>query len=126
MDERNGNKDQVRQTVEQAVKEIQQLKEQLDGVLAWKAAKEVQQLSFPLDFNSQSIIQGFVQVSGASFLQLGGTRGFGIYYGAGDPNGVVPAAQGSIFMNTTGNSTSSRAYVNTDGVTAWAAITTAS
>lgn len=123
MDERNNN--QTQETLQATVKQMEEMRKQLDDVLAWKAGKELQQLSFPLDFNSQSIIQGFVSVTGASFFQLGGTRGFGIYYGAGTPNGVVPAAQGSIFMNSTGNSTSTRAYINTDGALAWTAITTA-
>lgn len=46
--------------------------------------------------------------------------------GAGDPNGVVLAPQGSLFLSRTGNSTTTRAYINTNGATTWVSITTAS
>ncbi len=49
----------------------------------------------------------------------------GVYTGAGDPNGTITAPQGSLFLRTDGSSTSTRAYSNTDGVTAWTAVTTA-
>lgn len=45
--------------------------------------------------------------------------------GSGDPATVVSAAQGSLFLRTDGSSTSTRAYINTDGATAWTAVTTA-
>lgn len=45
--------------------------------------------------------------------------------GAGSPNGVVTAPKGSIYLRTDGSSTSTRAYINTNGSTAWTAITTA-
>jgi hypothetical protein len=51
--------------------------------------------------------------------------GVKIHSGAGDPNAVVSAVKGSLYLNTTGSSTSTRAYINTDGATAWTAITTA-
>jgi hypothetical protein len=44
--------------------------------------------------------------------------------GAGAP--TLSAPKGSLYLNTTGSSTSTRAYVNTNGTTGWAAITTAS
>lgn len=47
----------------------------------------------------------------------------GIYVGAGAPS--LSAAQGSLYLNTTGSSTSTRAYINTTGSTTWTAITTA-
>lgn len=52
----------------------------------------------------------------------------GVYVlsGAGSPSGVVTAPQGSLYLNTTGSSTSTRAYINTNAGTAWTAITTAS
>jgi hypothetical protein len=43
--------------------------------------------------------------------------------GAGAP--TFAAAKGSLYLNTTGSSTSTRAYINTDGGTTWTAITTA-
>ena len=45
--------------------------------------------------------------------------------GNGDPNAVVTATQGSLYLRTDGSSTSTRAYINTNGGTAWTAITTA-
>lgn len=49
--------------------------------------------------------------------------GVGIYVGAGVPG--LSAAKGSLYLNTTGSSTSTRLYVN-NGTTNWVAITTAS
>lgn len=113
------------EALESAIKTISELQESVRQLEAWKASKEAQQLQYPLDFVSQQIIQGFVSVSGASYMPLGGTPGFGIYYGDGSPNTVVPAGKGSLFLNYTGSSTSTRAYINTDGATAWTAVTTA-
>ena len=59
----------------------------------------------------------------ASFLATS-TSGLGIYFGSGAP--TVSAAQGSLYLRTDGSSTSTRAYVNSDGATTWVAITTAS
>jgi len=47
------------------------------------------------------------------------------YYGSGSPNTVLQAPQGSVYLRSDGSSTSTRAYINTDGVKAWTAITTA-
>lgn len=49
--------------------------------------------------------------------------GVGIYFGAGAP--TITAPQGSLYLNTTGSSTSTRMYVNTTGSTTWTAVTTA-
>lgn len=49
--------------------------------------------------------------------------GVGVYVGAGAPS--LSAAKGSLYLNTTGSSTSTRLYVN-NGTTTWVAITTAS
>lgn len=46
----------------------------------------------------------------------------GVYVGAGAPS--ITAPQGSLYLNTTGSSTSTRAYINTTGSTTWTAITT--
>lgn len=46
--------------------------------------------------------------------------------GTGDPNSVVTAAKGSLFLRTDGSSASTRAYINSTGVAVWIAITTAS
>lgn len=50
-------------------------------------------------------------------------NGVSISAGAGVPS--FTAAKGSLYLNTTGSSSSTRAYINTDGATTWTAITTA-
>jgi hypothetical protein len=52
-----------------------------------------------------------------------GVAGIGVYFGSGVP--TVSAPQGSLYMRSDGSSTSTRAYVNTNGTTGWTAITTA-
>jgi len=61
---------------------------------------------------------------GAAAFLATSTAGLGIYFGSGAP--TVSAAQGSLYMRTDGSTTSTRAYVNSDGGTTWVAITTAS
>lgn len=51
------------------------------------------------------------------------TVDFGIFFGSGAP--TITAGKGSLYLNTTGSSTSTRLYVNDGGVT-WVAITSAS
>lgn len=51
------------------------------------------------------------------------TAHLGVFHGSGAP--TLSAAQGSLYMRTDGSSTSTRAYINTDGGTTWTAITTA-
>lgn len=46
-----------------------------------------------------------------------------VYFGAGAPGFTAPKS--SLYLRTDGSSTSTRAYVNTDGATTWTAITTA-
>ena len=60
----------------------------------------------------------------AAFVATNTANSLGIYFGSGAP--TVSAAQGSLYLRTDGSSTSTRAYVNTNGTTGWAAITTAS
>lgn len=57
-------------------------------------------------------------------LVFGTTAGFGVYVGSGAP--TVSAAQGSLYLRSDGSSTSTRAYINSDGSTTWVAVTTAS
>ena len=45
--------------------------------------------------------------------------------GSGSPNGSITAPKGSLYMRIDGSSTSTRAYVNTNGGTTWTNITTA-
>lgn len=47
----------------------------------------------------------------------------GVYVGSGVP--TVSAPQGSIYLRSDGSSSSTRAYINTDGATTWTAVTTA-
>ena len=47
----------------------------------------------------------------------------GIYSGSGAP--TISAAQGSLYLRSDGSSTSTRAYINTDGGTTWTSVTTA-
>lgn len=54
-----------------------------------------------------------------------GAGGVDMMSGLGSPNGVVTAAKGSFYLRTDGSSTSTRAYINTDGAMAWTAVTTA-
>ena len=76
---------------------------------------------------------GNVTADSATALVAGGASAFiatntannmGIYFGSGVP--TVSAAQGSLYLRSDGSSTSTRAYINTNGTTGWAAITTAS
>ncbi len=46
--------------------------------------------------------------------------------GSGSPSGSITAPKGSLFLRDDGSSTSTRAYINTNGSTSWTAITTAS
>jgi len=58
-----------------------------------------------------------------AFVKASATADLGIYFGTGAPG--FAAAKGSLYLCTNGSSTSTRAYVNTDGSTTWTAITTA-
>ena len=49
--------------------------------------------------------------------------GIQILVGAGAP--TMSAVKGSLYVNTTGSSTSTRVYVNTNGSTTWTNLTTA-
>ena len=67
-------------------------------------------------------VAGEVQVG--TYISFLSPVGPTIRFGAGDPNGVVAATQGSLYLNTAGSTTSNRLWVNTTGVTAWAYVTT--
>lgn len=47
----------------------------------------------------------------------------GLYFGTGAPS--VSAGKGSIYVNTTASTTTTRLYINTDGGTTWTAFTSA-
>jgi hypothetical protein len=65
-------------------------------------------------------------VLGAAAASFRFSNGITITAGAINPNGVVAANIGSLFLTNNGTGVANRAWINTDGVTAWTAITTAS
>lgn len=71
----------------------------------------------------------FVVTTGSLFVPgnraINFTGLLSILAGTGDPNGTVTAAQGSLFLRTDGSGTANRAYINTDSLNTWTAITTA-
>jgi hypothetical protein len=76
---------------------------------------------------------GNVTADSASALVAGGASAFiatntannmGIYVGSGVP--TVSAAKGSLYLRSDGSGVADRAYINTNGTTGWAAISTAS
>ncbi len=52
-------------------------------------------------------------------------NGIQIHAGTGDPNGVVTAPEGSLYLNTNGTGTGDRMFVNTNSGTVWTGVTTA-
>ena len=83
-------------------------------------------------FGSAASVPSTVTALSGSALTAGGAAAFvgtntagsmGIYFGSGAP--TVAAAKGSLYLRSDGSSTSTRAYINTDGSTTWTAITTA-
>lgn len=87
-----------------------------------------------LVFNGTTVtIPGIPTALSATAIPAGGTTGsgykfsstanFGIFFGSDAP--TLSAAKGSLYLRSDGSSTSNRMYVNTDGSTAWTAVTTA-
>ena len=64
-----------------------------------------------------------ITAGGAAAFLATSTASFGVFVGSGAP--TVSAAKGSLYLRSDGSSTSTRAYINTDGATTWTAITTA-
>lgn len=60
--------------------------------------------------------------TGPIILLAGGPQ---ITSGSGSPNGLIAASKGSLYLRTDGSSSATRAYINTNGTTAWTNITTA-
>lgn len=79
-------------------------------------------------------INGSALVGSSTAMPAGGTTGFGlkltttsnfgIFCGSGAP--TLSAAQGSLYLRTNGTGAGDRIYVNTNGTTGWAALTSAS
>lgn len=63
-----------------------------------------------------------VASTAAKGVVLGG--GAKVVCGTGDPNAAVTAPQGSLYLNLAGSGAADRAWINTNGVTAWTAIVT--
>jgi hypothetical protein len=72
-------------------------------------------------FNATAIPAG--GTAGAGFM-FSSTANFGIFFGSGAPS--LSAAKGSIYMRSDGSGTGDRIFVNTNGSTAWTAVTTTS
>lgn len=66
----------------------------------------------------------FVATAAGTGIILGG--GAKVVSGTGDPNTVVTAPQGSLYLRLDGSSASTRAYINSNSATTWIAVTTAS
>ena len=64
-----------------------------------------------------------ITAGGSAAVLATATAGFGLYLGSGAP--TITAAKGSLYLRSDGSSTSTRLYSNTDGATAWTAVTTA-
>lgn len=65
-----------------------------------------------------------VTAGGVKAITLGNGLAPTVCFGSGAP--TLSAAQGSLYLRTDGSSSSTRAYVNSDGGTTWVAVTTAS
>ena len=77
--------------------------------------------------NGLSILTGTAPAAAAATpvgLKMSSTANLGLFFGTGAPSGTVAAAKGSLYINTTATTTTSRLYINTDGSTTWATFTT--
>lgn len=93
----------------------------------------------PLHFLTNNTVNAILDTGGgftispSTAVPAGGTAGvglkfssatnLGVFFGSGAP--TLSAAKGSLYLRTDGSGTSDRMYVNTDGSTAWTAVTTA-
>ena len=70
-----------------------------------------------LDLGGNIVVTSSIAVGADTSGKQGQTVAPQIYSGAGAPS--FAATQGSLYLNTTGSSTSTRLYVNTTGSTTW-------
>lgn len=75
-------------------------------------------------------LNGGVTVIGTTVLPARVSIGTGAIIFGSNPNGAtgptgVTAPTGSLYLSYTGTATNNRAFINTDGATAWTSITTA-
>lgn len=59
-------------------------------------------------------------------IPVSGDISSSILCGNGNPDGIINSAKGSLFLRTDGSSSSTRAYINTDGAITWTPLTTIS
>lgn len=98
----------------------------LDSATPGSAASHLQINVFStLAVTALNIYPTRIELGAATSRYRVGPGGVDFMSGTGDPNGVVTAAKGSYYARLDGSSTSTRAYINTDGATAWTAVTTA-
>lgn len=64
----------------------------------------------------------FQQLTTSAVPDLTLSTGIQIFSGTGVPS--IAAPQGSLYLRTDGSSTSTRAYINTNGSTGWTNLTT--
>jgi len=72
--------------------------------------------------STQGLTLSSPAVNGVSITN--GTQTAGIFVGTGAP-GINPAPKGSLYINTTATTTTTRLYINTDGAGTWTNFTTA-
>ena len=75
-----------------------------------------------VDMSGMEVVANTVKLGVTKPVGTPASSAVGIYVGAGAP--TFSASKGSLYLNTTGSSTSTRLYVN-NGTTNWIAITTA-
>jgi hypothetical protein len=88
---------------------------------------------FGVDGSGNLFAAGGVVAYGGAAVPAGGTSGvgfkmssvtnLGVFFGSGVP--TLSAAQGSLYLRSDGNSTSTRMYINTNGSTGWTNVVTA-
>lgn len=74
-----------------------------------------------LAVSGDTTLTGFLNVAGAidfaaPSISFGAA---GLAVGAGDPNGVVTAPVGTLYLNSTGSTTTNRLWINTNAGTVW-------
>ena len=97
------------------------------GVANWEAQESGTFATLTVTGNASiggnTVMTGDLTVNGALGISV---LGVFILAGAGSPNGTVTAPQGSLYLNTTGSSGITRAFINSNGGTDWVAVETAS
>jgi hypothetical protein len=92
---------------------------QMGGSSKWKADKD----GDTTQTGTATIVSGTAATAGGAAMVSMTSGAVGILVGSGVP--TASASQGSLYLRTDGSSTSTRAYINTDGGTTWTAVTTA-